>query len=214
MLRFLIVAICVAALLGGASVGMPAYAADDPVPTTPEPAPDPAPTPDPAPAPTPAPKPRPKPTPAPSSRPAPTRTPTPAPVQPSTAVTPAPSSSVPAVPVRPHATKRAVKRHTKRITRALKTPLRPAKTTKAAVIPVKRTAARISSGTGFQYGTLVFLLMIGVGAICFATAVVPATSLRWRPAAYFVATRQIDLVIAGAALLLLALLTFVATNGI
>jgi hypothetical protein len=55
--------------------------------------------------------------------------------------------------------------------------------------------------------------MIGMAIVCFAAAAVPATHVPWRPAAYFVATRHLDLAIVGLALLLLAGLTFIATGS-
>jgi hypothetical protein len=200
---------CVTLLACGvalAATSTPVAAADDPVPTTPDPGPAPDPAPVPAPAPTPRPKPKPAPKPAPRSE----STPTPAP-EPEPAATPAEISSTPAVGPSPPRTARHVPKRAKKKV-AHETQPRVVKAAKV-VVPVKRTAATITSDRGLHYGTFVFLAMIGMAAVCFGVAAVPATYVRWRPAAYFVATRHIDLAIVGLALLLLACLTFVVTNG-
>ena len=80
------------------------------------------------------------------------------------------------------------------------------------LVPVNRTAATITSD-GASYATIVLLAMVGMAIVCFGAAAVPATQVRWRPAAYVVATHHIDFAIAGLALLLLAGLTFVASGG-
>jgi len=90
---------------------------------------------------------------------------------------------------------------------------RVAKPAKALLAPVNRTVATFTSNERTPYGTIVFLAMIGMAIVCFAAAALPATHVRWRPAAYFVATHHLDLAIIGLALLLLAGLTFIATGG-
>jgi hypothetical protein len=84
---------------------------------------------------------------------------------------------------------------------------------KAVLVPVNQTVATFTPNERTPYGTIVFLAMIGMAIVCFAAAAVPATHVPWRPAAYFVATRHLDLAIVGLALLLLAGLTFIATGG-
>jgi Fe2+ transport system protein B len=81
------------------------------------------------------------------------------------------------------------------------------------LVPVNRTVATITSNGRTPYGAIVFLTIVGMAIVCFAAAAVPATHVRWRPAAYFVATRHVDLAIVGLALLLLAGLTFIVTGG-
>jgi hypothetical protein len=195
---------CSFGLVGGPAA---ATAADDPVPTTPEPAPDPAP--DPAPVPAPAPKPKPKPAPV---RPAPTPTPvvTPSPEPPAAAVVPSRSP-------RPTAHKPTKKKAVHRTQARTPKPVVPARVVKpvkaARSLPANRTAATIAPSKPFDYGSLVFLTMIAIAVACFTVAAIPATVVPWRSAAHFIALRHIDFAIIGLALLLLAGVTFMASGN-
>jgi hypothetical protein len=82
-----------------------------------------------------------------------------------------------------------------------------------AAVPVKKTVAIVSSSETFDSAMLVLLGMIGLAFACLAVAAIPATYMRWQPAAYFVARRHLDLAIVGLALLLLAAFTFLVTGG-
>lgn len=95
----------------------------------------------------------------------------------------------------------------------MKTAPRAIKPAKVVLVPVDQAAATLTSNGRTPYGTMVFLAMVGFAIACFGAAAVPATHVRWRPAAYFIATRHLDLAIVGLALLLLAGLTFLATGG-
>jgi hypothetical protein len=57
------------------------------------------------------------------------------------------------------------------------------------------------------------VLGLGLAIVCFTVAMVPATHVRWRPAAIFVSERQIDLTVLGLALLLSAAFTIFLTGG-
>jgi hypothetical protein len=181
-----------------------AEAADDPVPTTPTPAPEPAP--DPAPVPAPAPKPKPKPA------------PTPAPRQPvsqprSTSVTPTPAPVVSSSPeTRPHTTKPAVKKRVVR--KKKKAHASPSPVTslpkvekptgaRTGVLGV-RTAATLDSDGSFGIGSLVIVAMLGMAVACFGVAATPVMYVPWRPVAYFIGHRHLDLAIVGLAFLLVA----------
>jgi hypothetical protein len=188
--------------IGATAAPSAARAADDPVPTTPEPEPDP--TPDPY---TPAPKPKPKPTPAPAprSQPAPARAPV---------VTQTPAAPTVA-PSRTSAPKPARKKNAQRtkVTKKKAKPIPAAPKAAQAAVPVKKTVAIVTPSETFDSAMLVLLGMIGLAFACLALAAIPATYVRWRPAAHFVATRNLDLAIVGLALLLLAGFTFLVTGG-
>ncbi len=187
-----------------------AEAADDPVPTTPEPAPEPAP--DPAPVPTPAPKPKPKPAPAPQK---PVSQPRP------TSVTPTPASVARSAPTRP--TTSAVKKrlihkrkaHTKRKVQpkpgtSLPTVVTP-KHARSGVLGTQ-TAATLSSGGSFDFGSLLIVMTLGMAIVCFGVAAIPAPYVPWRPAAHFIAYRHLDIAIAGLGFLFLT--GFLALVGV
>jgi hypothetical protein len=74
----------------------------------------------------------------------------------------------------------------------------------AAVSLLLPTPAR--PGPGEPIGFASVLIVVGlVGAIaCFALALVPATYMRWRPAVIFASERNLDLTVAGLALLTIA----------
>jgi hypothetical protein len=191
------------AVAGGVSA---AGAADDPVPTTTEPVPDPDPAPIPAPAP--APKPRPKPAPAPR----PTVTPRPTNVS----STPAPVvDSSPAVPTRPAKPKPEVKTrvaHKKKPHTKRKLQPKPSTSLPKIVTPKHprsgvlgtQTAATLSSGGSVDFASLLIVGMFAFAIACFGIAAIPAVYVPWRPAAYFIAHRNLDIAIAGLGFLLLA----------
>jgi hypothetical protein len=196
--------VCVVCALGLAcGIAFPggvtsAQAADDPVPTTPEPAPDPAPVP------APAPKPKPKPAPRqPVSQPRPTSvTPTPAPVVHS-------APTVPTQSTKPAVKKRVVhkKAHAKRKLQpkpstSLPKVVKP-KHARSGVLGAQ-TAATLNSHGSIGFGSLLLLGMIAIGLACFGVAAIPAVYVPWRPAAYFIAYRNLDIAIAGLGLLVLA----------
>jgi hypothetical protein len=188
---------CGIAFAGGVTS---AQAADDPVPTTPEPAPDPAPVP----APTPAPKPKPKPAPRqPVSQPRTTSvTPTPAPVV----------HSAPTVPTQ--STKPAVKQRVVHKKAHAKRKLHPKPSTSLPKVVTPKharsgvlgtqTAGTLSSDGSIGFGSLLLLAMIAIAIACFGVAAIPAVYVPWRPAAYFIAHRNLDIAIAGLGLLFLA----------
>jgi hypothetical protein len=194
--------------IGGTAVATSAKAADDPVPTTTEPEPDP--TPDPY-KPARAPKPKPKPAPAPRSQPAPA--PTPVVVQ--TPAAPAPT----AVPSRAAVTRPVPKptrkktAHRNKVHKKEAKPIPEAPKTAQVAVQLKKTVAVVGPSEPFDYAMLVLLAMVGLASACLAVAAIPAPYLPWRPAAYFVARRSLDLAIVGMALLLLAGLAFVVTGG-
>ena len=133
-----------------------------------------------------------------------------APVVTSTPVTPAPVAR----PSHSATTKAPKKRPKKQVAHRVRPRLEPkAAKVRAVVTPVHRTAAAVTSKSGFSYRTLVFLTMIAIGLLCFTLASLPTAHVRPRPAAHYVATRRLDLGIVGLALLLLAAFTFIATNG-
>jgi hypothetical protein len=167
------------------------------------------PTPDPAP-----PKPKPKPAPKPAPNPAPRTTPrsysTPT-------YQPPPQQSV-----APRSTpKTKVRAHPKPKKKVKKAPVKQTTTVlpKVDVTPpigaerVRNAFQTKSGGGSFDLGSLVIVLGLGLAITCFAVALVPATHVRWRPAAIFVSERQVDLTIIGLALLMGALFTFLWTKG-
>jgi hypothetical protein len=197
-------------------LAVPSALADDPPPTT---VPTPTlPAPDPAP-----PKPKPTPKPKPVSHPAPrpvhtTRVyhaPTPAPV--------VPSSTRPTVHVQVKPKKKVV-RHKKAI---VKKKVVPTTTTTTATLPtvtVLTTAGAAvgvpsafhskSGGDGsLNFSSILIVFGLGVAIACFAVALVPATAVKWRPAAIFVSERQVDLTVVGLALLVAAAFIFFWTKG-
>jgi len=205
------VLLCAAA---GLTLGLavPSAFADDPPPTT-------VPTPT-LPAPDPAP---PKPKPKPVSHPAPrtVRTtpvyhaPTPAPV--------VPSSSSTRPTVHAHVKPKKKVRHKKAV---VKKEAATTTTTATATLPtvtVLTTAGAVGGqsvfhsksggGGSLDFGSIVIVLGLSIAIACFAVALVPATSVKWRPAAIFVSERQVDLTITGLALLVAAGFTFFLTKG-
>ena len=170
--------------------------ADDPTPTTTVPTPT-LPTPDPAP-----PKPKAKPAPKPAPKPSPSRHVSHAPTY-RPPVVPA-LSSTPAATVKPkvHAPVKPKKARPK------KTIVTPTTTTvpKVTAAPPlgavgEQVALKTKSNGSISLASLLIVLGLSVSIACFALAVVPATHLKWRPAAIFVSERQVDLTLVGVALL-------------
>lgn len=182
--------------------------ADDPPPTTVT-----TPTlPTPDPAPTPTPKPAPKPTPKPAFHPSPTPTYKP----PSTVqVAPRVTTSKPNVRVHP--------KHKAKKVKPKPAPVKQTTTTTAvlpnvAVTPPVngvgvRSAFQTKPDGGFDLGSLLIVMGLGSAIVCFAGAVVPATAVKWRPAAIFVSERQVDLTVIGLGLLVAAAFTFIWIKG-
>ena len=175
--------------------------ADDPPPTTVLTST--VPTPDPAP-----PKPKPKPKPAPKPTPAPRHVST-TPVY-RAPVTPVPSTR-PAVTVKPK-----VRAHPKPKPKA---PVRKKTTVLPKVTIAPPVGAGVSNvfqpqaGGSFSLGSLLIVLGLSCAIACFSIAVVPATYVKWRPAAIFVSERQVDLTVVGVALLVAAAFTLLLTKG-
>jgi hypothetical protein len=76
-----------------------------------------------------------------------------------------------------------------------------------------RSAFPTPAGGGADVGSLLIVLGLGLAIAFLAVAVVPATSLKWRPAAIFVYERQVGLTLAGLTLLVVAAATIFWTNG-
>jgi hypothetical protein len=81
-----------------------------------------------------------------------------------------------------------------------------------AAVRVRNAFATPPGGTP-GIGSLLIVLGLGLAIACLAVAVVPATSVKWRPAAIFVSERQVGLMLAGLALLVAASATIFWTNG-
>jgi hypothetical protein len=63
------------------------------------------------------------------------------------------------------------------------------------------------------YAALLIVLSLAMAIACFAIAAVPARRVPWRPAAIFVADRQVDLTALGLALLTAAAFAFFWTRA-
>jgi hypothetical protein len=81
-----------------------------------------------------------------------------------------------------------------------------------AAVRVRNAFAAPSGGTA-GVGSLLIVLGLGLAIACLAIAVVPATSVKWRPAAIFLSDRQVGLMLAGLALLVAASATIFWTSG-
>jgi hypothetical protein len=191
-------------------LAVPSAFADDPPPTT-------VPTPT-LPAPDPAP---PKPKPKPVSHPAPrtVRTtpvyhaPTPAPVVPSSSAT-RPTVHTHVKPKKKVRQKKAVvKKKAAPTTTTATLPTVTVLTTAGAVGVPSVFHSKSGGGGSSDLGSIVIVLGLSIAIACFAVALVPATSVKWRPAAIFVSERQVDLTITGLGLLVVAAFTFFLTKG-
>jgi hypothetical protein len=177
--------------------------ADDPTPTTiPTPT---LPVPDPAP-----PKTTPKPTPKPAPKPSPSRQVSHAP-----AYTPpvAPSPTVHAqVKPKPKKVPRKKVRHKKVVVKKETTTLPTVTIAPVGAVGVQ-AALKTKSGGSFSLGSLLVVLGLSLAIACLAVAVVPATYVKWRPAAIFVSERQVDLTVIGLGLLVVTAFMLVLTKG-
>ena len=182
--------------------------ADDPPPPTTIPTPTlPEPDPAPAPKPKPAPKPAPKSTSAPRVSHAPTY---------QAPVTPAPSTR-PAATVKPKARAyvkpRPKKVRHKKVVMEKETTSLPTDTIAPVEAVGVRAALRTKSSGSFNLGSLLVVLGLSLAIACLAVAVVPATYVKWRPAAIFVSERQVDLTVIGLGLLVVTAFMLVLTKG-
>jgi hypothetical protein len=78
-------------------------------------------------------------------------------------------------------------------------------------VNVKHTL-QLDSGGSFDLSSLIILLGLAFAIACFTIALVPATYVKWRPAAIFVSERQLDVTVVGLALLAAAACTLVWAN--
>jgi hypothetical protein len=208
-------AVLLAAGYTGVGYGAPAGPTD----TTPPPETTPAPTPDPAPPP---PRPKPKPAPKPAAKPAPK----PAQVYraPVRHSTPTPTQSPQPVYKRArvvhHVTTKRVRharRHKsphKRAKPVVTTPRTHAQVKHASVVRITGvpTAAVAPSGSDDLRRAIV-IAAVGLAALLFLLVLaVPATAARFTPPGRVLMDHQIDLVLVGAALLLLTALLFAITG--
>ena len=81
-----------------------------------------------------------------------------------------------------------------------------------AAVSVSHTFQKGPSGS-FDLSSLLIMLGLAFAIACFMIAIVPATHVKWRPAAIFVSDRQLDLTVVGLALLVAAACTLLWTNG-
>jgi hypothetical protein len=80
-------------------------------------------------------------------------------------------------------------------------------------ILAKRMARTIGSGGSFDLASLLLVSTIGLVIVCFGVAALPAAYVPWRPAAWFVAERHLDIGILGVALMFLAGFILVVAGG-
>ncbi len=76
-----------------------------------------------------------------------------------------------------------------------------------------QAALNTKSGGSFSLGSLLVVLGLSLAIACLAVAVVPATYVKWRPAAIFVSERQVDLTVIGLVLLVVTAFMLVLTRG-
>ena len=86
-------------------------------------------------------------------------------------------------------------------------------TTAGAVGVPSAFHSKSGGGSSQNLSSILIVLGLGIAIACFAVALVPATSVKWRPAAIFVYERQVDLTVTGLALLVAAAFTFFLTKG-
>ena len=203
-------ALAIAAIVLGISAGLllgsflPAAArADDTTPTT-VPTPT-VPTPDPAP-----PKPKPKPAPKPASNPSPSRQVTHAPAY-TPPVTPSPTVHAQVKPKQKKVRHKKVL-HKKVVVKKQTTTLPTVTIAPLGAVGVQ-AALKSKSGGSFNLGSLLVVLGLSLAIACLAVAVVPATYVKWRPAAIFVSERQVDLTVIGLGLLVVTAFMLVLTKG-
>jgi hypothetical protein len=73
-------------------------------------------------------------------------------------------------------------------------------------------AVRSAAGEPGGRWSLLIVMGLALAIACFVVAVIPARSVPWRPAAIFVAQRQVDLTVVGLALLMAASFTLIWTG--
>src|SRR4051794_12096229 len=201
-----------------ATVVVPAAFADDPPePTTTVVATNP--TPDPPP---PAPKPKPKPTPKPTPRP----TPTPTPPRPTPTATPSPSSApqTNVVHVQKPVVKKSVRKHVKpkkKVHRKKDAAQKPQPVVPTITTPPQVSGASIGSSSVLHpkspasggLASMFIIMGLSFAIAVLSIAMIPAERVPWRPVAVFVSDRQIDLTVAGFALLVATAFTLILTGG-
>ena len=77
---------------------------------------------------------------------------------------------------------------------------------------VRHTFRSRPSGS-FDLRSLLILLGLAFAIACFMIALVPATHVKWRPAAVFFSDRQLDVTVVGVAFLVATACTLLWTNG-
>jgi hypothetical protein len=77
-----------------------------------------------------------------------------------------------------------------------------------------RTSSKLGSQGSFGFAWLLFVATLGLAIVCFGVAAMPTAYVPWRPAAYFVAVRHLDLTIAGLALLFVAGFVLLVGGGL
>jgi len=186
---------------------LPTRASDDPTPTTSTPTPT-TPDPDPAPPP-PKPKAQPKPKPAPRPSPSPTPTPTPSPVVPST-----PPASAPPQSVTPKVTHHKPLKHKRARPKHHPPVAKPKPQFVTPLVPVgAKSGASQAPATKPDLAKLMIFGTLGLSLLLFALAALPARAVPWRPAAYFISHRQIDLTLFGIVLFALTIVEIVVTRN-
>jgi hypothetical protein len=197
-----------AGFLSGGALAAPAQ--DPPEPTTTIYATDPSPDPPPQPAPAPTPKPKApvSPPPAPVTEPSPA--PAPQPVQPAPVVRQAPAAATPLAKPKPQ----------RKVVR--KAPVKTRNSVPEIVlsgalgvsIGLRNQAPVNSVASGADLGSLLIVVALSIAIACFTIAVIPATSVPWRPAAIFVFDRQLDLTVIGFMLLMATSFIFFWTKAV
>jgi hypothetical protein len=88
-------------------------------------------------------------------------------------------------------------------------------TTTLPTVTIAQVGAALGpkSGGSFNFGSLIVVLGLSLAIACLAVAVVPATYVKWRPAAIFVSERQVDLTVIGLGLLVVTAFMLVLTRG-
>ncbi len=212
VVRMLAIGVSVLASATGLAFGLlvPAVArADDPPPTTVPTAT--TPTPDPAPAPKPKPKPVSKPTPKPTSTPrhvSPTPT-----YQPPVASSSRHATTVSPKP-RAHVKPKKKVHHKKTVVKKKTTVVPKVTVAPPAGAAGVQVALKTKSNGSISLASLLVVLGLSFAIACFAVAAVPATAVKWRPAAIFVSERQVDLTLVGVALLVGAAFTLLLAKGL
>jgi hypothetical protein len=77
-----------------------------------------------------------------------------------------------------------------------------------------RTAATPRTRTSTDFQSLLIATMLGLAIICLGIAAIPAVYVPWRPVAYFIAERHVDMAIAGLGCLVLAGFLMLVAGGV